>query len=213
MLKLFLRTFRFLAKCKKDNYSNIKEFKEGIPHIGVKEKKDITYNEKGLVEKYKHSNGSSLNKAQYYTEVIDYNNGMFDGKHFHYERKCIKKKDYDYFLKRKKIIGDIALKKIKFKNYGFGVALFFIFFLLGIGIPSLYGINSLNIKWENTGSSDFWKHFKEPMESIVPRSIAPYMNIISFSILIVIISIILLVAIYKILRNNEKYNKIKLIKD
>ncbi|KAI4837657.1 hypothetical protein MKS88_003070 [Plasmodium brasilianum] len=143
-------------------YSNIAELKENIPYIDVIEKRDISHKEKGFIRKTKYSNGSSLYKAQYYTEVIDYNNGMFDGKYFHFEKKCMKKKDYDHFFEKKRI-GNIALKKIKFRNYGFGVAVFVIYFLLGIGIPSLYGIDSLNIKWDDIGTVPLWKYFKVPI--------------------------------------------------
>ncbi|SBT00801.1 Plasmodium exported protein (Pm-fam-a like), unknown function [Plasmodium malariae] len=209
--KLDTRKYRLLAKYKLNSHSNNVCLKEISENNESNKQRNLSNNERWIKEKNKQSSRNLLNKAQYYTEVIDYDNGMFDGKHFHFKKKWVKKKDLDIFFAKKKRIGDIGLKKIKFRNYGFGVALFFIFFLLGIGIPSLYGINSLNIKWENIGSSEFWKHFKGPIESIVPKSIAPYMHIISFIILIVIISIILIVVIYKILRNNEKYQKIKLM--
>ncbi|KAI4833884.1 uncharacterized protein MKS88_000250 [Plasmodium brasilianum] len=173
-----------------------------------KYKKDKDLNNLG---RKKQSNRSILNKAQYYTELIDYNNGMFDGKHFHFEKKWIKKKDYDNFLENRKRIRHIALKKIKFKNYGFGVVLFFIFCFLGIGIPALPAISSLNISLSDIKDHYFWKHFEEFLKTMVPSEISSFINIILYSIIMVILSVIFIVAIYKILINNEKYNKIKLI--
>lgn len=77
--------------------------------------------------KSKQTNRSLLKNAEYYTDVIDYNNGLFDEKHVHIDKKWIKQKGYNDFLEKRRRIGDIALKKIKFRNYGFGVVMFFFF--------------------------------------------------------------------------------------
>ncbi|SBS96600.1 Plasmodium exported protein (Pm-fam-a like), unknown function [Plasmodium malariae] len=207
---LDLKSHRLLAKYNERKDSNIIDLKEDIQNNRNYEKKHVSNNVKLTKENNKQSKRSLL-KEKYYTEVTDYNNAIFDGKHFHFEKKWIKKKGYDYYLEKRRRICDIALKKIKFRSYGFGFALFFIFFLFGIGIPGLYGIESLNIKWEKIKDHDFWKIFEEHIKNIVPAEIRPYIHIITFSILIIIISVIIIVAIYKILRNNEKYNKIKLI--
>ncbi|SBS94645.1 Plasmodium exported protein (Pm-fam-a like), unknown function, partial [Plasmodium malariae] len=138
-----------MAKCKQDKDSNILELEQNIKNNTKCKKKDIAINEKGEKDKNKKSNKSSLNKAQYYTEVIDYNNGMFDGKHFHFEKKWIKKKDYDNFLERNRRICDISLRKIRFRKYSIGIAMFFIFLLLGIGIPILSSLPSLKEAWES----------------------------------------------------------------
>ncbi|SBS92911.1 Plasmodium exported protein (Pm-fam-a like), unknown function, partial [Plasmodium malariae] len=209
--KFYTKSYRTLAKCKQNNNLNNVCLEEMFENNGENHQRDISNNEKCRKGKNESSNRRLLNKAQYYTEIIDYNNGTFDGKNFHFEKKWIKKKDYDCYLEKRRRICNIALKKIKLRSYGFGVFLFFLFFLLGIGIPALYGINSLNIKWSDIEKHPFWKYFKDPIKSIVPKEIRPYIHIISFSILIIIISVILIVVIYKILRNNEKYNKIKLI--
>ncbi|SBT00117.1 Plasmodium exported protein (Pm-fam-a like), unknown function [Plasmodium malariae] len=208
---LYRKNYRLLAKYKQINDSNNVCLNKIIPISDVDEKKEIYNNVKEPKERNNKSSRKLLNKAEYYTEVIDYNNGMFDGKHFHFEKKLIKKKDYDNFLEKNRRISDIALKKIKFRNKGFGVAIIFIFFLLGIGIPSLYGIESLKIETKDIHNHEIWKHFTDLIKIMVPESIAPYVHTILFSILIVIISIILIVTIYKILRNNEKYERIKLI--
>ncbi|SBS93523.1 hypothetical protein PMALA_039860 [Plasmodium malariae] len=111
--KLATRNYRSLVKYKQDN-SNNACLKENFPNNAVNEKNDIYSNKKGTKIKSKQSNRSLLNKTQYYTELIDYNNGMFDGKHFHFEKKWIKKRNYDDFNEKNKKLCDIALKKIKF---------------------------------------------------------------------------------------------------
>ncbi|SBS91847.1 Plasmodium exported protein (Pm-fam-a like), unknown function, partial [Plasmodium malariae] len=205
--KLDIKTFRLLAKCKQNKDSNILELKQNIQNNTKCKKKDIAINEKGDKDKNKKYNKSSLNKAQYYTEVIDYNNGMFDGKHFHFEKKWIRKKDYDHFIQKNRRIMDINLKKIKFRNYGFGVALFFLFFLLGIGIPILPAINPLKDARNSLDDNTLWK---TAIDSFA-KSLGNYAFIILFTIFIVIFSVILIIAAYRILRNNEKYTKMKLI--
>ncbi|KAI4839243.1 hypothetical protein MKS88_001787 [Plasmodium brasilianum] len=80
-------------------------------------------------------------------------------------------------------------------------------------IPGLYGIKSLNFSWDDIGKKGFWKHFKDIIENMVPMEIRPYIHIITFSILMIITSVILIVVIYKTLRNNEKYKKIKLMRE
>ncbi|SBS95918.1 Plasmodium exported protein (Pm-fam-a like), unknown function, partial [Plasmodium malariae] len=208
--KLDIKTFRLLAKCKQDKDSNILELKQSIQNNRKCKKKYIALNEKREKDKNKKSNKSLLNKAQYYTEVIDYNNGMFDGKHFHFEKKWIKKKDYDNFLEKNRIIRDISLRKIKFRKYGIGVAFFFLFFLLGIGIPILPAISPLNDAWKALGENKSWKNWKNAIDGFV-NNLGDYAFTILFTVFIVILSVILIIAIYRILRNNEKYTKMKLI--
>ncbi|SBS93980.1 Plasmodium exported protein (Pm-fam-a like), unknown function [Plasmodium malariae] len=210
--KLDIKTFRLLAKCKHDKDSNILELKQNIQNNTKCKKKDIAINEKGDKDKNKKSNKSSLNKAQYYTEVIDYNNGMFDGKHFHFEKKWIKKKDYDNFLERNRRICDISLRKIRFRKYSIGVAMFLIFLLLGIGIPILSSLPSLKEAWESITNNGILKSLKDNVEAW-GENVLSYLIIALFSVLMVMLAIMLIVGFYKILRNNEKYNKIKLIKE
>ncbi|KAI4838054.1 hypothetical protein MKS88_003477 [Plasmodium brasilianum] len=208
--KLDIKTFRLLAKCKQNKDSNILGLKQNIQNNTKCKKKDIAINEKGDKSKIKKSNKCSFNKAQYYTEVIDYNNGIFDGKHFHFEKKWIKKKDYDNFLEKNRRIRDISLRKIRFRKYGIGVALFFLFFLMGIGIPILPAITPLKEAWESLGESKSWGNWKKAIDGFA-KSLGDYAFIILFTIFIVILSVILIIAIYRILRNNEKYTKMKLI--
>ncbi|KAI4838049.1 hypothetical protein MKS88_003472 [Plasmodium brasilianum] len=196
--KLDIRNYRLLAKCKKKKDLNIVSLNEDIADNEECEKK-TTYNNENVFTKLKKPSIYPLNKAQYYTEVMNYNNGIFDGKYFHFEKKWIKKKDYDNFLENNKRIRDIKLKKIKFRSYGFGIVIFFLFFLFGIGLPILHGL-------------EYLKDVLSPLEGVLESAegeAKKYSFLILFGILIIILSIMILVAIPKILKNNEKYKKIK----
>ncbi|KAI4839090.1 hypothetical protein MKS88_002606 [Plasmodium brasilianum] len=191
-----------------DNYHLEKFLKNG-----VNEKISIYINEKADKRKSKQTNRSLLKNAEYYTDVIDYNNGLFDGKHVHIGKKWIKKKGYDDFLEKRRRIGDIALKKIKFRNYGFGVAMFFFFFLVGVRIPLSPGLTFLNnIKWMEITNNTVGNFFYDAIEKMT-NIMDTYSYIVYFSILIVILSVMLIIGIYIILRNNEKYSKIKIINE
>ncbi|SBT00829.1 Plasmodium exported protein (Pm-fam-a like), unknown function, partial [Plasmodium malariae] len=128
---------RLLGKHKQYMSSNNIELMDDMSNYGECKIRNLSNNEKGSKEIKKQANKRILDKAQYYTEVLDYNNGMFDGKYFHFEKKWVKKKDYDTFLEKKRRIQNIALKKIKFRSYGCGITIIFFFFLLGIGLPIL----------------------------------------------------------------------------
>ncbi|KAI4833721.1 uncharacterized protein MKS88_000258 [Plasmodium brasilianum] len=202
------RNYRLLAKCKKDKDSNNIYLNEFFPNNDKKENKYITNNKKWNKEKTTKSNKSLLNKAQYYTEVIDYNNGIFDGKHFHFEKKLIRKKDYDAFLEKKRRISDISLKKIKFKNYRFGSAICLLFLLLGIVLPILQGLKLL----QNAGDAIKGLPHMNAVWTFIEKCLgqAKYnFFLIAFSTIIIILVVILVIVIPKILRNNEKYNRIK----
>ncbi|SBS97540.1 Plasmodium exported protein (Pm-fam-a like), unknown function [Plasmodium malariae] len=199
------RNYRSLAKYKPDN-SNDLYLKGNFQNNEVNKKKDIHSNEKVEKGKSKLSNRSLLNKSQYYTEVIDYNKAIFDGKHFHFEKKWINKKDYDNFLDKKRRICYINLKKIKFRSYRYGVALFLIFLMLGVGyiIGDIYGV-----------VKDAGEGIRIKLSSIISisESLDPYTCTILYGIDIIIFSILIIIAIPKILRNKEKYNKIKLMNE
>ncbi|SBS96772.1 Plasmodium exported protein (Pm-fam-a like), unknown function [Plasmodium malariae] len=197
--KLEIRNYRLLAEYKKKKDLNIVSLNEDIADNRECEKKAIYNNENVFTKEKKQSNRCPLSKAQYYTEVTDYNNGIFDGKYFHFEKKWIKKKDYDSFLEKNRRIRDIKLKKIKFRSYGFGVFIIFLFFLFGIGLPILKGL-------------DYLKDVLTPLDNLlqsVGGGVEKYSFLILFDIVIIILSVIISVSIPKILRNNEKYKKIK----
>ncbi|KAI4841048.1 hypothetical protein MKS88_000816 [Plasmodium brasilianum] len=224
--KLYIGNNRLLAKYKQNKDLNISGLKEKIPYNTDHEKNDISNNEMGDKGKNKESNRNLLNKAQYYTEVVDYNNGMFDGKHFHFEKKWIRKKDYDTFLEKNRKIKNIALRKIKFRSYGFGIAIFFFFFLMGIGLPILRAYESV----EGAPFTPFktcWEFIYEGLhlETIIPKiktELLPTKEIIpgaeyfflgTFVVFIILLAALIIVAIPKILRNYEKYKKIKYISE
>ncbi|KAI4841155.1 hypothetical protein MKS88_000390 [Plasmodium brasilianum] len=204
------RNYRILEKSKHDMHPNVVCLKEKIPNNEDIKYKNIYNNAKGSNGRNKQSNRSLLNKAQYYTEVIDYNNGMFDGKHFHFEKKWIKKKDYDDFLEKKRRICNIALKKIKFKNYGYIVAMFVIFFFFGIGVPVLSNLDSLDTAWKGLDDKNILKILYDAVKKW-DQTVNSYIYFTLFSVLMLTLIIVLVKGICKILRNNEKYNKIKLI--
>ncbi|SBS98038.1 Plasmodium exported protein (Pm-fam-a like), unknown function [Plasmodium malariae] len=198
--KLDIRNYRLLAKCKKKKDLNIVSLNEDIADNGEFEKKTTYNNENVFTKEKKQSNRCPLNKAQYYAEVMDYNNGIFDGKYFHFEKKWIRKKDYDNFLEKNRRIRDIKLKKIKFRSYGFGVAIFILFFLFGIGLPILKVLDYLN-------------EVLSPLESVLTNLASDeakkFSFLILFGIVIIILSVLIIGSIPKILKNNEKYKKIK----
>ncbi|SBS97536.1 Plasmodium exported protein (Pm-fam-a like), unknown function [Plasmodium malariae] len=210
--RLDTKNYRILAKCIHNSDSYTLGIKKNMPKTTEYKKKDISKNEKLDEKKKKQLNRSLLNKAQYYTEVTDYNKGMFDGKHFHFEKKWIKKKDHDNFLERNRRICDISLKKIKFRKYGIGITLFLIFVFLGIGIPVLPGLESLKNAWNSIGEVSVWVSFKTFIEPMINGK-ENYIFIALFSVLMIMLSIMIIISTYKILRNNEKYNKIKLINE
>ncbi|SBS91912.1 Plasmodium exported protein, unknown function [Plasmodium malariae] len=98
--KLNKRTCRLLSKSKKNSNLGIVWLKE-MSNNDESEKKYVSTDEKVAKVKNKNSNISSLKKGQYYKQVIDYNNGFFDGKHFQFERKLVKKVDHDDYIKKK----------------------------------------------------------------------------------------------------------------
>ncbi|SBS96159.1 Plasmodium exported protein (Pm-fam-a like), unknown function [Plasmodium malariae] len=210
--KLDTRYYRSLSKYKQDNDSNNICLRERFSNNGVNERRDIFNDKKVVRKKNQQLIRSSLNNAQYFTEILDYNKGMFDGKHFHFEKKWIKKKGYDYFLERNKRICDIALKKLRFRKYRIGVAMFLIFLLLGIGIPILSKLSFFKDIWDKITQDSLWNTFKKFIDPLI-KGKEFYIFIALFSVLMTMLSIMLIIVTYKILRNNEKYNKIKLIRE
>ncbi|KAI4833923.1 fam-m protein [Plasmodium brasilianum] len=200
---IVIRNYRLLAKYKQDVYSSNSVLRRDMSNKLKYEKKDIHNKEKAIKEKNSKYNRSLLNQAQYYTEFNDYNNGMFDGKHFHFEKKWIKKKKYDDFFEKNKRIGNIALNNIKFRSYSFGVAIIFLIVLLVIGYPILHRYGLLK------KAGDQILNFLKLNEKL--GGVEPYICVILYGILIVLLSLILIIVFPKILINNEKYNKYKLM--
>ncbi|KAI4833636.1 fam-m protein [Plasmodium brasilianum] len=157
------------------------------------------------------SNFSNYVVKQYHIKNADNNNGIFDGKHFHFEKKWIKKINYDDFLDKKRRICNKLLKKIKFRSYGLAAFIFFLFMLIGTELPILCGLGYMKEKIEITFSS---QNLRDTVKSIVD-TLCPekYSYLIMFSLIIFILSVTIIIALPKILRNNEKYNKIKLMRE
>ncbi|SBT01565.1 Plasmodium exported protein (Pm-fam-a like), unknown function, partial [Plasmodium malariae] len=209
--KIDIKRYMLLEKYKHNKDSNNILLKERFPNTEIDKQKDISYNEKVTKRKNKQSNKSLLNKSQYYTEYIDYNNGIFDGKHIHFEKKWIKKRNYDDFIEKKRRIFDILLKKIKFRSYGLAAFIFFIFMLIGIGLPILCGLGYMEKKIEISFSSqELLNAVKSIVDTLCPEK---YSYLIMFSLIIFILSVIIIIALPKILRNNEKYKRIKLMRE
>ncbi|KAI4833607.1 uncharacterized protein MKS88_000085 [Plasmodium brasilianum] len=207
---LVIRNYRSLSNYKFYKNPNNTKLNEKFLNNRLNVQKHISNNEKVPKRRSQKSKRNLLNKAQYYTEVIDYNNAMFDGKYFHFEKKWIKKKGYDHFLERNKKICNIALKKLRFRKYRIGVAMFSIFLLLGIGMPILSRLSFLKDIWDKIPEDSSWYTFKEFIDPLI-KGKEFYIFIALFSVLMTILSSILIIVTYKILRNNEKYNKIKLM--
>ncbi|SBS94157.1 Plasmodium exported protein (Pm-fam-a like), unknown function, partial [Plasmodium malariae] len=201
--KLDIRNYRLLAKYKQNKYSNIVGLNKVIANNGKGEKTALYNNENEFTKKKNQSNRYPLNRAQYYTEVMDYNNGIFDGKYFHFEKKWIRKKDHDAFLEKNRRISDIVLKNIKFRSYALCVFLFILFFLLGIGYPILQGLKVLSPA-ETSIASLLGK-----ISNNVKTMLEPYISLILFCIPLILLVVIIVITIPKILRNNEKYKKIR----
>ncbi|SBS99396.1 Plasmodium exported protein (Pm-fam-a like), unknown function, partial [Plasmodium malariae] len=208
--KLGIRKYRLLEKYKLEKDSNIAHLKERSQNNNRSKKNYASSNEKWANEKNKKSNRNLLNKAQYYTEVVDYDNGMFDGKHFHFEKKWIKKKDYENFAEKKRRIGEIALKKIKLRSYSFGVAQFLIFFLFGVGLSVLPTFSFSSSIENGIKSIPLFGQLYESINALGNNE-QFYIYLALFSVIIITLSVMLIIGLYKILRNNEKYNKIKLM--
>ncbi|KAI4836226.1 hypothetical protein MKS88_004014 [Plasmodium brasilianum] len=208
--KLGIRKYRLLAKYKLDKDSNIALLKGDSLNNERCKKNYVSSSEKWANEKNKKINRNLLNKAQYYTEVVDYDSGMFDGKHFHFEKKWIKKKNCNNLVERNRRICDIALKKIKFRSYSFGVTQFFIFLLFGVGLAVLPTFEFWSSVEAKIKGSSLLGTLYNAIDALDKHQ-QFYIYLALFSVIMITLSVMLIIGIYKILRNNEKYNKIKLM--
>ncbi|KAI4836008.1 hypothetical protein MKS88_005228 [Plasmodium brasilianum] len=214
-MRLVRRNYRSLAINKQYKHSNNICDKEKIKNNTMNNKRYIYTYGKGDKRKIKYSNRSFPIKAQYYTEIEDYSNGMFDGKHFHFQKKWIKKKDYNNFVEKTRKICDISLEKIKFRSYGFGFFVLFLFLVLGIGIPIspvlLSLLYALETEFNNSVLGSICKWILQQLS--IDKNDLPYFFVVLFVILMVMLSVILIISLYKIIINNEKYNKFNLMRE
>ncbi|SCP03073.1 fam-m protein [Plasmodium malariae] len=197
------RTYRLLAEYKENKGSNIVVLKD-MPNYKECKNKDKSNNKKGGILKNGKPN-KSLSKKRFYIKLTDYNDGMSDRKYFNFEKKWIRKKDYEIFQEQNKRISDKNFKKIKFRSYGFAVAVFFLFFLFGIGFPILQGLGYLRtLKIHFLGMIGL-------ITGLDPTAVQDYICSIFFGVLIIILAIVIITTIPKILINNEEYKKFKLM--
>ncbi|KAI4841152.1 hypothetical protein MKS88_000387 [Plasmodium brasilianum] len=196
------RTYRLLAEYKEGKGSNIVVLKD-MPNYKECKNKDKSNNKKGGILKNGKPN-KSLSKKRFYIKLTDYNDGMYDKKYLNFEKKWIRKNDYEIFQEQNKRISDKNLKKIKFRSYGFAVAVFFLFFLFGIGFPILQGLELLKpLQTQLLGLLTIF--------SFNPTAVQDYICSIFYGVLIIILAIVIITTIPKILINNEEYKKFKLM--
>ncbi|SBS91838.1 Plasmodium exported protein (Pm-fam-a like), unknown function [Plasmodium malariae] len=196
--KLDTRNYRLLARYKLNSHSYNVCLKKKLEDSEANKQRDLSNNERRIKEKNKQSSRNLLNKAQYYVDVIDYNNGMFDGKHFHFQKKWIKKKDYDSFLEKKRRICDVALKKIKFKNYG---------------LPMSCKFEMVRAGTTDTRSNSIDLQIIKYISDLLGTKNELHVFILLYTVAFIILVVLIIIATYKILRNNEKYQKLKLMRE
>ncbi|SBT85956.1 fam-m protein [Plasmodium malariae] len=211
--KLDTRNYRLLARYKLNNHSYNVCLKKKLEDNEANKQRYLSNNGRRIKEKNKQSSRNLLNKAQYYVDVIDYNNGIFDGKHFHFKKKWIKKKDYDTFFEKKRRICDVALKKIKFKNYGYIVGMFFFFFFLGIGLPMLCKFEKVRAGARVSEVNFIDEKIIKYISSLLGTNNEFHVFILLYTVAFIILVVLIIIATYKILRNNEKYQKLKLMRE
>ncbi|SBT86100.1 fam-m protein [Plasmodium malariae] len=210
------RTYRLLESCVQNEYSNITGLNEEVTNNGKFLTKDIYNNEKDVKVIKKPFSRSSLNKTGFYAEVIDYDNAMFDGKHLHYEKKWIEKKNYDNFVKRDRKVRYMALLKLKYKGYGLIIALFFFFLLFGIGLPTIQYtgfFKTIGKFWKETLGFPGIEHWEDAIYDTFSQEIINNFFLISYVISIVLLVAVIVILVPKIFINNEKYKKLKLRKE
>ncbi|SBS95499.1 PIR Superfamily Protein [Plasmodium malariae] len=199
---LIRRNYRLLAEYKLDKCSNVVVLKEDRPNYTEYKKKYISNNIKGGIRTSDESN-KSLNNERRYKQVTGCNKETLDRIYYRFKNKWVNKKDYEISQKQNRRICNINLRKIKFRSYGFAFAIFSLFFSFGIGFPILQALELLGPLEKNIlGIVGYL---------IDPTSIKDYISLIFFGVLIIILAITIMITIPKILINNEKYEKIKLM--
>ncbi|KAI4840329.1 fam-m protein [Plasmodium brasilianum] len=207
--KLNTRICRLLAKSKINNNSSIIWLKT-MENNCENEQKDICTDAKMAKGKNKNSSISSLKKGQYYKQVIDYNNGFFDGKHFQFERKWVKKIDHDDYIEKNRMIATIASKKLKFRKYRYIVYIFLPTLLVGIGMPILQKYKCLpqpGDAFYNALQLEKW--WDKALGAIMGQARHHFFYMV-YGVILIAIVILIVTVTFKILKNKEIYNNIKL---
>ncbi|SBS97366.1 Plasmodium exported protein (Pm-fam-a like), unknown function [Plasmodium malariae] len=160
--KLNRKTFRLLAKCEVDNFSNIAGLKENIPNNIVNKKRDMCVNEKEPKGEIKSSNRNLLNTFIRNKKDTKNKSCIFETKKYsRLENKIFKELDYMDFLKNNRTIGDKLYKKLTRKKLAIRLAsplILFLLLLIGLLLDAFAGcwfirglmkILKLSFKWNN----------------------------------------------------------------
>ncbi|SBT87649.1 fam-l protein [Plasmodium malariae] len=116
--KLDIKTYRLLAECKQDKYSNVLYLKKEMPNNIMKNEKYIYMNDKGDRRKMKQSDIHSLNNTGEHKLYEKNKSNIFETKKLsHMEKKIFKELDYIDFLKNNRTISDKTYKKIICKKF------------------------------------------------------------------------------------------------
>ncbi|KAI4841029.1 hypothetical protein MKS88_000797 [Plasmodium brasilianum] len=115
---LNIKTYRVLAECKQDKYSNVLYLKKQIPNDIMKNEKYIYINDKGDIRKMKQSDVHSLNNNGEHKLYEKNKSNIFETKKLsHMEKKIFKELDYIDFLKNNRTISDKTYKKVICKKF------------------------------------------------------------------------------------------------
>ncbi|SCP03056.1 fam-l protein [Plasmodium malariae] len=111
--KLHIKTYRLLAKCKQDKYSNILHLKKEIHNKIMNKEKDIYINEERNRRKMKQQDVRSLNNTGDHKLCKKNKSNIFETiKLSHMEKNIFKELDFEDFLKNNRTISYKTYKKI-----------------------------------------------------------------------------------------------------
>ncbi|SCP03021.1 fam-l protein [Plasmodium malariae] len=129
--KLNTRNYRLLEENKQNKDTFIVNFKEVMPHKGVKQKGCLSNNKNRINRKQKQLCRSSLYTEKYSKNVEKYKCCTPKTKKYcEYEKKIFKKLDYKDYVKNIKIIDDKEYKKLSCKKRRIRITLLLLFFLV-----------------------------------------------------------------------------------
>ncbi|KAI4841139.1 hypothetical protein MKS88_000374 [Plasmodium brasilianum] len=111
--KLDIKTYRLLAECKQDKYSNVLYLKKEMPNNIMKNEKYIYMNDKGDRRKMKQQDVRSLNNTGDHKLCKKNKSNIFETiKLSHMEKNIFKELDFEDFLKNNRTISYKTYKKI-----------------------------------------------------------------------------------------------------
>ncbi|SBT01257.1 Plasmodium exported protein (Pm-fam-a like), unknown function [Plasmodium malariae] len=145
-IKLDLRTYRLLAKCKKYKNSSILGLKEEISCNRINENKDLSNNEKWEKTKNRRSHESSSKHEEVYQLAKKIKSNKFESKKCsHLEKKIFKELDYFDSLKNNRTISDkvyesLVLKKCRLRIFIPAILLLFFAITIILDHTCFYGL-------------------------------------------------------------------------